>query len=215
MKTWIYRPFKLALHHPFSFAIVEPRELVWTFNNIELPDSNINEAASHGFVKFTAKPRSTIPTGTVLANSASIFFDFNQPVITNTVVNQIGSETGDISVSPGSVNYGEIDILATSDRTITITNQDLIFSNLTHNSSSIIGVNANQFSILSGGGQVVLSPGQSHNVVVRFSPTSGGVKNAALRILSNDENEGTVDIALTGSGSLDGLARYYRESQLT
>lgn len=45
-----------ASSHPFTFNIVDPRELVWTFSNINLPDSTTDEAASHGFVKFKIRP---------------------------------------------------------------------------------------------------------------------------------------------------------------
>ncbi|MCI0594962.1 MAG: hypothetical protein L0Z48_00275, partial [candidate division Zixibacteria bacterium] len=99
-----------ASSHPFSFTIVEPRELVWTFNNIQLPDSNVNEPLSQGFLKFTVKSNSNVQTGAVISNTASIFFDFNDPVVTNTVVNQIGSTGGDIAVSPDGFDYGEVEL---------------------------------------------------------------------------------------------------------
>lgn len=50
--------------------------------NILLPDSNANEAASHGFVSFRIKPREPVLPGTVIENTANIYFDFNPPVIT-------------------------------------------------------------------------------------------------------------------------------------
>ncbi len=52
------------------------------FNNIQLPDSNVNEPASHGLVQFRIKPHSPIAPGTVIENIANIYFDFNPPVIT-------------------------------------------------------------------------------------------------------------------------------------
>ncbi|PKP21361.1 MAG: hypothetical protein CVU05_06965 [Bacteroidetes bacterium HGW-Bacteroidetes-21] len=73
--------------HPCTFRVYETGILEWTFNNILLPDSNVNQAASHGFVNFTVnqKPLTPADYGTVISNSASIYFDFNPPVITNTV----------------------------------------------------------------------------------------------------------------------------------
>ncbi len=195
-----------ASSHPFVFSIVEPRELVWTFNNIQLPDSNINEPESHGFVKFTVEPHSSVQTGTVVSNNASIFFDFNEPVITNTVTNQIGSEAGDIAVSPTSFNFGEVMVNSFLDQTFVVSNADLIFADLTVSSTTIIGANADQFSVESGGGSFTLTPGQGRNLVVRFNPTSGGTQNATLRISSDDENEATFDIPLSGNGDIEGLA---------
>ena len=52
------------------------------FPNILLPDSNVNEAASHGFASFRIKPHLPIVAGTVIENSANIYFDFNEAVIT-------------------------------------------------------------------------------------------------------------------------------------
>lgn len=70
--------------HGYSFKMYGPRVLEWTFNNIMLPDSNVNEPNSHGFVKFKVKQAPGLPNGAVLQNSAAIYFDYNEPIITNT-----------------------------------------------------------------------------------------------------------------------------------
>lgn len=56
------------------------------FDNIMLPDSNANEPESHGFFKFSMKPVSTLLLGDAVSNTANIYFDFNEPVITNAAV---------------------------------------------------------------------------------------------------------------------------------
>jgi hypothetical protein len=56
--------------------------LRFIFNNIQLPDSNVNEPASHGLVQFRIRPRSPLVPGTLIENIANIYFDFNPPVIT-------------------------------------------------------------------------------------------------------------------------------------
>ncbi|MBS1734430.1 MAG: hypothetical protein JST02_14130, partial [Bacteroidetes bacterium] len=65
------------------------------FTNIFLPDSNANEPASHGFVRFRVKPSNTLPTNTVtdIPNKASIYFDYNLPVVTNTANTIIALDT--------------------------------------------------------------------------------------------------------------------------
>jgi uncharacterized repeat protein (TIGR01451 family) len=65
------------------------RVLTFTFHNIMLPDSNISESASHGFVKYTIDVISSLAPGTAIENKAYIFFDYNVPVITNTALNTI------------------------------------------------------------------------------------------------------------------------------
>ena len=79
--------------HPYEFDIYDGNVVKVTFNNIMLPDSNINEAASHGFFKFNIQQQLDLPLGTVLENSAGIYFDFNDPVITNTSWHTIGEFT--------------------------------------------------------------------------------------------------------------------------
>ena len=59
------------------------------FPNINLPDSVNNEPESHGYVQFRLKPLTTLQIGDSIQNTAAIYFDFNQPVITNTVTNHV------------------------------------------------------------------------------------------------------------------------------
>jgi len=54
------------------------------FDDIMLPDSTTNEEESHGFVTFGIASLEGIGDKTELDNTASIFFDFNPPIITNT-----------------------------------------------------------------------------------------------------------------------------------
>jgi hypothetical protein len=73
-----------ASSHNYSFRMYGPRVLEWRFNNIMLPDSNINFLKSQGFVKFNVKQQMDLTAGTIINNSASIYFDQNPTVITNT-----------------------------------------------------------------------------------------------------------------------------------
>jgi uncharacterized repeat protein (TIGR01451 family) len=81
-----------ASSHPYNFELLEDGILKFSFENIMLPDSNINEPASHGFVKFRVEQVPDLEDGHVIENSAAIYFDFNEPVITNTTFNTIGRE---------------------------------------------------------------------------------------------------------------------------
>jgi hypothetical protein len=74
-----------ASSHPYTFELAGAGMLSFSFHNIALPDSNINEAASHGFVQFSIAQRPNTPLGTILENQAGIYFDFNPVVLTNTV----------------------------------------------------------------------------------------------------------------------------------
>ena len=79
-----------AASHNYQFELIDGNTLRFTFDDIMLPDSNINEPASHGFIKFKASQKANLPLGTVIENGAAIYFDFNDPIITNTVFHTLG-----------------------------------------------------------------------------------------------------------------------------
>ena len=72
--------------HPMRWELGGQRTLTWFFDNIQLPDSLHNEAASHGFVRYRIQP--ILPFEGLLnktaRNFADIYFDFNAPIRTNT-----------------------------------------------------------------------------------------------------------------------------------
>lgn len=61
----------------------------FTFNNILLPDSNVNETMSHGYVTYRVRAAANVAIGTPINNTAYIYFDFNSPVVTNTTLNTV------------------------------------------------------------------------------------------------------------------------------
>ena len=69
--------------HAYQFNVKDNKYATWTFNNILLPDHNTNEPASHGYITYRIKPKSTLQLNDKIYNSASIYFDFNLPVQTN------------------------------------------------------------------------------------------------------------------------------------
>lgn len=83
--------------HPMEFALLEGGILRFTFDNILLPDSNVNQLASNGFVKFRVSQKPGLADGTVIENQAAIFFDGNDPIITNTTVHTIGDHFVSVS----------------------------------------------------------------------------------------------------------------------
>jgi hypothetical protein len=85
----------VAASHPMEMRFIyHERNMEFLFNNILLPDSNVNEPASHGFVRYKIKPKSNLQIGDSIQNFAAIYFDFNEPVITNTAKTHILLFTG-------------------------------------------------------------------------------------------------------------------------
>ena len=72
-----------ASSHKYQLDILEGRILKFTFNKINLPDSNRNVIKSQGFIKFLVRLKSNIAFGSKIENKAAIYLDFNAPVITN------------------------------------------------------------------------------------------------------------------------------------
>jgi Secretion system C-terminal sorting domain/Domain of unknown function DUF11 len=78
----------IGASHPNMRARFEGNNIVvFEFPNINLIDSFHNEPASHGWLQFSIKPKANTPLYTVIDNTAAIFFDYNDPVITNTTHN--------------------------------------------------------------------------------------------------------------------------------
>ena len=76
--------------HPYRLDVYPGGILHFVFDPIALPDSNVNEVASHGFVTFRIAQKPDLPDGTEIDNRAAIYFDFNDPVITNVAWHTVG-----------------------------------------------------------------------------------------------------------------------------
>jgi len=76
---------------------INGRELTFTFENILLPDSTEDEPGSHGFIEYEIKPLPDLSPGTIVENKSYIYFDYNEPVVTNSVYNEIcNDDDGDM-----------------------------------------------------------------------------------------------------------------------
>jgi len=73
----------IGASHSYQLLIKQGNYCSWKFSNILLPDSNRNEALSHGYIAYRIKPKTSLSLGDTIRNSASIYFDFNLPVKTN------------------------------------------------------------------------------------------------------------------------------------
>lgn len=86
-------------------------ELKWFFENINLVPSSVNNANSQGYVTFKIKPTAGYTVGTIIENSAEIYFDYNPAIYTNIFetefVNALSSESYnilDFAVYPNPAN---------------------------------------------------------------------------------------------------------------
>ena len=79
----------VAASHEYTWS-VENGVLNVTFDHILLVDSFKNEPLSHGFIKFEIALNRSTERNQDVSNLAGIFFDFNEPVITNEVITPVG-----------------------------------------------------------------------------------------------------------------------------
>lgn len=79
----------ISSSHPFRSTLTLGTKLEVYYEGINLPAASVDESASHGYIAFKIKPKSTVILNDVIPNTASIFFDYNYPIVTNTVTTTV------------------------------------------------------------------------------------------------------------------------------
>lgn len=79
----------IASSHDFTTRVTTSRSVEFVFENINLPAQQDDDAGSNGFVAFKIKPLNNVVVGDVFNAQASIYFDFNLPIITNIASTEI------------------------------------------------------------------------------------------------------------------------------
>ncbi len=72
----------IGASHNYTFQFNE-RILTVRFDNINLMDSTSNEEESHGFFSYAIEPLHSLPINDEIFNTCYIYFDYNDPIITN------------------------------------------------------------------------------------------------------------------------------------
>jgi hypothetical protein len=82
MNIPVYSYKMIGTSHPCQISH-QDNIITWTFNNIYLKPKSVSEAGSRGYLEFEANINSGLRVGDSIINSAAIFFDYNEPIITN------------------------------------------------------------------------------------------------------------------------------------
>ena len=104
----------------------------------------------------------------------------------------VSSTVPDISVSPSSLAFGEVNVGSSRDRTFEIHNDGgatLYISSITSNND--------QFEVLNDSN---VPQGDMLEVTVRFTPVSVGIETGTITIASNDPDEPNVLVQVAGEG---------------
>jgi len=89
--------FKMAgASHPYVFS-AENNIVTWTFNNIFLKPRSEDEQGSQGYLIFDAYLKDGLGVGDSIINSASIYFDYNEPIHTAPCVVKRESDTTNLT----------------------------------------------------------------------------------------------------------------------
>ncbi|WP_027419986.1 FG-GAP-like repeat-containing protein [Crocinitomix catalasitica] len=79
----------LSTSHFMDVEVNYDGEVEFRFENIMLPDSIVDEPASHGYVRYRIHLNEGLDPGTSIYNTANIYFDANPAVVTNTKINTL------------------------------------------------------------------------------------------------------------------------------
>ncbi|MFC4636247.1 T9SS type A sorting domain-containing protein [Dokdonia ponticola] len=79
----------LSSSDDYRVEITNGNEVTFIFENINLPPEEQDEEGSNGHIAFQIRSNDDLVLDDVIENTANIFFDFNAPIITNTVVTTV------------------------------------------------------------------------------------------------------------------------------
>ncbi|MGD9714726.1 MAG: choice-of-anchor D domain-containing protein, partial [Thermomicrobiales bacterium] len=118
-----------------------------------------------------------------------------------------------IAVNPLALNF-ESQVLNTTSAPQAVMVSNLGTKNLTVSSLSLSGPNTGDFQLAASALPIVILPGNSTTIQVRFSPQQNGVRSATLNILSDADNA-SPSVALTGTGFSAGAAINFSPQSLS
>jgi hypothetical protein len=180
-------------------------------SNINITGSNASEFSqtndcttipAGGSCTITGTFNPTLPFGKKTATVSILSNDPKKPTVNVKISGN--APPAKISVSPTSVNFGNVNLGSTSGKTITVKNtgtSDLVISNI-----NITGSNASEFSQTND--CTTIPAGGSCTITGTFTPTSIGIKSATMSISSNDPKKPTVDVKLSGKAEAAGPTLY-------
>lgn len=129
--------------------------------------------------------------------------DFNGHAVANPPdLGALAAVTG-ITVNPLSMNFGNVAVGGSDPQPFTITNNGALPLEV----SSLALSDTTNYSLDGSGcgsGPFTLAPGENCDFTVSFAPGSEGTFDATLDVVSNDPENPTVPVALTGIGTAGG-----------
>lgn len=115
---------------------------------------------------------------------------------TTTTPPPTGSSSGQLAASPSSVNFGSVNVGASSTQTVTLSNPGTASVTISQATMSGAGFSVNGLTTPQS-----LSPGQSSSFSIVFAPSSAGAVTGNVS-LANDSASNPFLVALAGTGTV-------------
>ena len=149
-------------------------QLTWRFENILLPPSIQDAEGAKGYVHFKVKPFPGYEVGDSVANTASIFFDFNPAIVTNTFVSTfvevLGTQENVVSGIKVYPNPADHQLFVSSERDIkAIKVYDLLGKTI--------------FEVLNSGNSAVIDISSLHPGLYLLEVSEGNMKQVVKLII--------------------------------
>lgn len=146
----------LGTSHKMTPKWLTTNVVQFSFDNINLPDSGTNFAASQGAVQFKVAVNAGLAYGTQIRNKGYIYFDLNPPVITNGTLNTI-SWPESIAETPANTGVR-------------------VYPNPATDIITVEGSDAGEISVMNFAGTTVMSQAASGNkTLINIVSLPGGV----------------------------------------
>jgi len=140
------------------------RVVTFSFNDINLGQSSVDQDASQGFVIYSISESAGLLEGSVIENTAYIYFDFNPAIVTNTTYN--------INQLPLGVDETKIELVG-------------LYPNPAQDKIRFSGATVNQVLIYDLAGKVVLESNTILNNEVSLNHIQTGVYQVVLKTENN------------------------------
>ena len=129
---------------------------------------------------------------------------------TNTPMTGTGIAPSPLNVPAAPVNFGNVTIGSAGQQTIVVTHGGAAGSpNINITAITLMGADAAEFNTAALVNPIVLTPGQTSNIIVNFAPATAGNKTANLQVTHTGSNGPTGNVVLNGvSVALPALATY-------
>ncbi|MEM7185736.1 MAG: T9SS type A sorting domain-containing protein [Bacteroidota bacterium] len=185
----------LSASHNYRVEISDGNKVSFIFEDINLPPEMTDPEGSQGYIAFQVKTKDDLVVGDMVENSAAIFFDFNPPIITNTVSTMV------VDLQPPVANCQSITVSLDANGMVEITPADIDNGSSDTNGIASIELDVTSFDCSHLG---------ENTVTLTVTDTYGNTSDCTAIVTVIDDlapvlacQPITVELDATGHGSID------------